>query len=302
MSRTYRATGITLRSTSYGEADRLLTVLTPEFGLVRAVANGARKPTSSLRGRCEPLAVNHWLFVRGRSLDKVSQVERIRSFTGVGCDLGKLAAYQYLTEIALYVSASDRSQADLYSLLLEHLHRLERVSERDPQHLQPYLAQGTFHLLAVAGIAPQVRMCCRTQEPIAIDTCDPGWRVGFSPELGGTVARADDRLARQPAGGTAAPSAEAPRARSNTRLRACELMLLQALASPTLPEVITSSTESGCEVDRAAWSRVERVLRNYAQYHCGRPIRSAALLDEIAAGAEPPSTVRPSPADPASTR
>jgi DNA repair protein RecO (recombination protein O) len=44
MSQTYKATGINLKSVPLGEADRILTILTREFGLVRAVASGARKP------------------------------------------------------------------------------------------------------------------------------------------------------------------------------------------------------------------------------------------------------------------
>jgi DNA repair protein RecO (recombination protein O) len=59
MSRTYQATGINLKGMALGEADRLLTILTAERGLVRAVAPGARKFKSKLRGRSELFVVNH---------------------------------------------------------------------------------------------------------------------------------------------------------------------------------------------------------------------------------------------------
>ena len=48
--RTYRATGINLKTIPLGEADRIVTILTPERGLVRAVAAGARKQKSQLGG------------------------------------------------------------------------------------------------------------------------------------------------------------------------------------------------------------------------------------------------------------
>ncbi|XGB43117.1 MAG: recombination protein O N-terminal domain-containing protein [Nodosilinea sp. LVE1205-7] len=38
MSQTYQVTGINLKAMPLGESDRLLTILTPELGLVRAVA------------------------------------------------------------------------------------------------------------------------------------------------------------------------------------------------------------------------------------------------------------------------
>jgi DNA repair protein RecO (recombination protein O) len=50
MSQTYRATGINLKAVPMGETDRLITVLTPEFGLVRGIAPGSRKHKSRLGG------------------------------------------------------------------------------------------------------------------------------------------------------------------------------------------------------------------------------------------------------------
>ncbi|MGD1921049.1 MAG: recombination protein O N-terminal domain-containing protein [Pleurocapsa sp.] len=41
MSQKYKATGIILKGSSLKESDRLVTVLTPEYGLIRAFAPGA---------------------------------------------------------------------------------------------------------------------------------------------------------------------------------------------------------------------------------------------------------------------
>ncbi|MEY2856128.1 MAG: hypothetical protein RLZZ74_437, partial [Cyanobacteriota bacterium] len=43
MNQKYKATGIVLKGSSLKENDRLVTVLTPEYGLIRAVAPGAKK-------------------------------------------------------------------------------------------------------------------------------------------------------------------------------------------------------------------------------------------------------------------
>lgn len=50
MSRTYNATGINLKALPLGETDRILTILTPDSGLIRAVAPGSRKHQSRLGG------------------------------------------------------------------------------------------------------------------------------------------------------------------------------------------------------------------------------------------------------------
>jgi DNA repair protein RecO (recombination protein O) len=53
--RVYRTEAIVLRRSDFGEADRLLTVFTPERGKLRLIAKGARKPSS-----CSAMASSWW--------------------------------------------------------------------------------------------------------------------------------------------------------------------------------------------------------------------------------------------------
>ncbi len=98
MSRTYKATGINLKSIPIGESDRLLTIFTKEFGIIRAVAMGVRKGRSQIGGRSELFVVNQLLIAKGKSLDKITQAETLQSYSGLGRNLGKLASSQYLAE------------------------------------------------------------------------------------------------------------------------------------------------------------------------------------------------------------
>ena len=271
MTQTYKATGINLKGMPLGEADRLVTILTPEFGLIRAVAPGARKHKSKLRGRCELFVVNQLLIVEGRSLDKIIQAETIESYPGLSRNLEKLAASQYLAELVLALALSEEPQPELYELLTEHLRRIE--SSQDTAHA--YLAQAVFHLLAIAGIGPQVQACCLTGETITADLSDPLWRAGFSFEAGGIIGLSVN---------SSQPHRVADNTNSlfstpiNTKIGAMELTLLQKLGSQILPS--SSQIPSNLSLD-AAWVRVERVLRDYAQYHFGRNLRSAALVDAL---------------------
>ena len=51
--RVFRTEAIVLRRRDFGEADRLLTLYTPERGKISALAKGARKPTSRKAGHVE---------------------------------------------------------------------------------------------------------------------------------------------------------------------------------------------------------------------------------------------------------
>lgn len=281
MSRTYKATGINLRAMPMGEHDRLLTVLTQEHGLIKAIAPGARKHKSSLGGRSSLFVVNQLEIVHGRSLDKIIQAQTITSFPGLSHNLGTLMAGQYLAELALCQALSNQSQADLFSLLTEHLARLEHlVTSASPRQPLPsivvmHLCHASFHLLALAGVAPQVHSCCITQQPLtpSMNPTD-GW-VGFSSVAGGTIAMTVNPL----------PDL-------TVRLTAHQLTLLQHLTEPNLPwsegqENVPQSSMVvqgvSASIDSPAllrdWLTIERLLRHYAQYHFERPIRSADLME-----------------------
>ncbi len=59
-------TGIILSRTNYGEADRIITLLTPDYGKLRLLAKGVRKVKSKLAGGIELFSVSHISFIQGR--------------------------------------------------------------------------------------------------------------------------------------------------------------------------------------------------------------------------------------------
>jgi DNA repair protein RecO (recombination protein O) len=290
MSRTYKATGINLKTQVLGESDKIVTILTPEFGLIRAVAPGARKHNSSLGGRSGMFVVNELLIAKGRSLDKITQAQTLKTYPGLAKDLGKLAASQYLAEIVLSQALSEQPQEELFELFNEHLHRLEALSSANASGVLAHLAHGVFHLLALAGVTPQVQVCCLSGRYLKPDFTDPNWQVGFSVSTGGTICletrerlrREGDREMRKDQ--YPIPNAPSPIPHTQTlvvhrqeipviscRLGAMELALLQHLSQPEIVQIDGARDHN--------WLSVEQILRQYAQYQLGRPIRSATLID-----------------------
>ena len=284
MIRTYKATGINLKSMPIGESDRVLTVLTREFGLIRAVAPGVRKARSTIGGRSELFVVNELLIAKGRSLDKITQAETVESHPGLSRNLGKLAAAQYLAELAIASALSDEPQEELFCLLSEHLSRLERLSDRTDTDslalLVAHLDQAIFHLLALAGVAPQVQVCCATRRPLMPNFTDPKWQIGFSIPSGGTFSLSElanletERLAATGSayiGASRSPKTSTSKHLTDFCINAMELDALQQLGSPEL--------KIGAIGDGGAWVSVENILRQYAQYHLGCAIRSGSSID-----------------------
>jgi len=154
----YRDEGVVLRTQKLGEADRIITVLTKNYGRVRAVGKGVRRTSSKFGARLEPFSHVDVQFYTGRSLDIVTQVESLDAY-------GASIADDY----ARYTSGT---------AMLETAERLTDA-EKEPA-VQQYL------LLVVAGYAASFDDCTRCGAP--------GPHRWFSVESGGSVC-ADDRPA-----------------------------------------------------------------------------------------------------------
>ncbi|TYQ32067.1 DNA repair protein RecO [Pseudanabaena sp. UWO310] len=294
MPKEYRATGINLKGMPLGENDRLLTILTKEHGLIRAIAAGARKHRSSMAGRSGLFVVNDLQISVGRNMERIKNAEVLQSFVGLGKTLAKLTAAQYLSELALMQALSAQPQEELFLLLVEHLDRIQTAEDR---HVLACLNHGIYHLLAIAGFAPQVHNCCITQVSVIAKRGVPKWKAGFSmvgggvvdldyldsdsSDLGSNIGITDigsggnpnqgDRLDNHQERGEGL-MLESIYNRVSHYLTASELLAIQELAQTDLADNIL-------EIPQKDWLVVERLLRAYAQYHFDRPIQSSALID-----------------------
>lgn len=162
--RLFRTDGLILHRTDFGEADRLLTVFTPNFGRLRLLAKGARKPTSRKAGHVEPFTYVHLQVARGRNLDIVSQVETLETFRVLREDLERTSQAYYLAElINRFIEEGDENRP-LFDLALSTLARICEARDR-------MLTLRFFELrcLGLVGYQPQLHFCveCQTQlEPV----------------------------------------------------------------------------------------------------------------------------------------
>src|SRR3954447_93983 len=70
--RIYHTEAIVLSRFELGEADRVLTLLTPHDGKLKAIAKGVRRPRGSLGGAVEPFAELQLVLARARTFDVVT--------------------------------------------------------------------------------------------------------------------------------------------------------------------------------------------------------------------------------------
>jgi DNA repair protein RecO (recombination protein O) len=153
-----------LRTHKLGEADRIITVLTRERGLVRAVAKGIRKTTSRFGGRLEPFMYVDLQLAEGRSLDIITQVETIDAFArDLGDDYPAYTAGTAMLETAERLVHDDGEPAvQQLQLIVAALRALTSVNDRPPGLI---LDSYQLRALAVAGYAPSFDSCAKCGAP-----------------------------------------------------------------------------------------------------------------------------------------
>ncbi|MDP9406278.1 MAG: DNA repair protein RecO, partial [Actinomycetota bacterium] len=157
----YREQGIVLRTYKLGETDRILSLLTPGRGKVRAVAKGVRRPGSRFGGRLEPYSHVDLQLYEGRNLDVVAQAELITSFTAVREDFALSACAATIVEAADRVAQEQERATRLVLLVLDAL----RALARDPQYPSVVLDAYLLRLASLAGYHPDLGACAGCGAP-----------------------------------------------------------------------------------------------------------------------------------------
>lgn len=186
--RTYRTEAIVLRRKDFGEADRVLTLFTPELGKVRVVAKGIRRPASRKAGHLELFTRSKLLLAKGRDLDIITQVETVSAYRALREDLLRGAYAAYAVELLDKFTPDEQENREMYDLLCAALGWL-----CDSPDLALTARYYELHLLGLAGFQPQLYRCVVGGEEIVAED------QFFSVEAGGAVcARCGVERARPP--------------------------------------------------------------------------------------------------------
>jgi len=158
--RSFRTEALILKRRDFGEADRVLTVLTPAHGKRQAIAKGARKPISKKTGHVELFSRVDMLISSGRTFDIVSQAEMVTPYLALREDLTRGAYASYIAELTDRFSLDeDTEQADVFDLLAESFQNL--CDDTDGRLAVRYFE---VHLLDCAGFRPELHHCVFTFE------------------------------------------------------------------------------------------------------------------------------------------
>jgi DNA repair protein RecO (recombination protein O) len=163
-SRVYRTHAVVLRRRDFRDADRILTVFTPNYGKLELIAKGIRKTTSRKAGHLELFSHSALMVAQGRTWDIVTEVVGVESFPNIRTDLDKIGQANYIGELVDSFSESDDENLALWELLIIALQELDSLpTGQDGRLLQHWFE---MNLLSLAGFQPQLYQCLYCDEEL----------------------------------------------------------------------------------------------------------------------------------------
>ena len=246
--RRYVTDAIVLSRFDLGEADRVLTLITPEHGKLKAIAKGIRRPTSRLGGSLEPFAELTVGLARGRTFDVVTEVRVGHAWLGLRDNLESAATAWYLAELADR-SLEERHEAQALYALLHRAYELLDAGMAPGRVARWY----EMHLADELGQRPEVDRCVECDRMLEASEA-----FRWVPPLGGVVC-------------SRCPGPPADRAR----------LTLEALKLLKAYQRLDVEAIAGLRLSEATEREVEASMRDFMRVALERDPRSLAFLDDV---------------------
>ncbi len=154
--RVYKTEAIVLRTMDLGEADRVLTVLTPRLGKLKVIAKGVRRPRSRIGGGLQPFSDVQLVLAVGRTFDVVTSTSVEDPHLGVQNDLHSTAAAWYVVDLVDRFVEGAADSHDAFRLLAQALSALDAGAAVSREVVARWFE---LALLDAMGFRPELSRC-----------------------------------------------------------------------------------------------------------------------------------------------
>jgi len=260
----FKLSAVVLRTVDYGEADRVVTLLSRERGKLVAFARGARASKRRFGGGLEPFTrVTAELASRGGgdAMARLDSVSVERSFHHVRGDLARIGCAAYAVELAGALVRDHEPHAALFDLLVEYLGRLDEAPAL-PAELRVF----ELEALEAAGFQPRLDGCARCGREAGAG----GLGAAFSPADGGVLCDGCEAAAV-----------------GTTRLSGPTVAVLRRFQ-------LGGFDAAGEVISAQVGRELREALGRFVEHQLGHRLQARRFLDEVASlPGEPGSADRP---------
>ncbi len=177
MNRNYSTEAVVLKTGRIGDYHKSVTILSPERGIIQAIAHGAYKGKSRLSSITDPFCISEFELYHNpvKDLWKINNCESRTLNSGIREDLGATCHASFWSELVLKSHASGADYSTVYSLFTSALGALAADNSRSVIVTVHFL----YRFLLGSGFITDFSECCNCGNDSA------GRTVFFSPSEGG---------------------------------------------------------------------------------------------------------------------
>ena len=155
-----RTKGLIIREQTIGESDRLVTLLSDEFGLIKAFVRRAKSIKSQNLSATSLFAYGEFTIYRGRDAYVIDSASPIEVFFELRSDIERLALAQYFAQLTYFLGSEEQPSHEMLRLILNALHLLCKGKK----NTKLIKAAVELRMLCLGGYMPDLLACYRCGE------------------------------------------------------------------------------------------------------------------------------------------
>lgn len=151
----YKTRAIIVKTQKLSDSDKILSLYSPEFGLIKAVAKGAFKISSKFCSKTDTLILGDFLLAKGRNLDIIKEIKIENTFKNIRSDYDKLSLAFFMVDIIENIAIKDENYQFPFDLLNESLGNLNQTDSSALLHTLIF----KWKLIDFLGYKPELNHC-----------------------------------------------------------------------------------------------------------------------------------------------
>lgn len=146
---------LVIKEMNVGESDRLVTLFTRDFGIIKAFAAGAKTIKSKKGAATSLLTYSSFTILKKKDTYRIYEASPIACFFSYGCDITELSVSQYFCELAYEFGEEGKPNNELLRLILNSLHFIN-IEKKNPLLIK---AITELRAAVISGYSPNLIAC-----------------------------------------------------------------------------------------------------------------------------------------------
>jgi len=178
----YRTSGFVLKKNDLGEADRIFTIFTLDFGQIKVLGKAIRKLTSKLRGGIDIISLSEIEFIQGKSYKTLTDATTLEKFKNIKNNSTNLKISYKIARVLDNLIRSEEKDEKIWDLITGTFNNLNNCS-LSFVHCSLLYYYFLWNFFSVIGYKPELYRCASCQKKLTEGL------LYFSAEDGGIVCK-----------------------------------------------------------------------------------------------------------------